>query len=190
MFLFPFSSISYFSLPSPWKCPLLPFLSSLSRGGPARHHWRSTSATPASFCSISSYSSPPFFLRSAFSMFFVIIFYFQFPYPSAFLCDTPLSSPLSAFIALASFNRSLAYLLLSPFYYSHLLRIRGIFWIFLNELYLTLLHLPSLRFHCVGGCWDRTQGRCDFGIGSETLRTTRRDLNHSARFHRHRLDLI
>jgi hypothetical protein len=24
-------------------------------------------------------------------------------------------------------------------------------------LYSTLLHLPLLRFHCVGGCWDRTQ---------------------------------
>ncbi len=23
-------------------------------------------------------------------------------------------------------------------------------------LYSTLLHLPPLRFHCVGGCWDRT----------------------------------
>ncbi len=24
-------------------------------------------------------------------------------------------------------------------------------------LYSTLLHLPPLRFHCVDGCWDRTQ---------------------------------
>jgi hypothetical protein len=24
-------------------------------------------------------------------------------------------------------------------------------------LYSTLLHLPPLRFRCVGGCWDRTQ---------------------------------
>ncbi len=23
--------------------------------------------------------------------------------------------------------------------------------------YSTLLHLPPLRFHCVGGCWDRTK---------------------------------
>ncbi len=29
----------------------------------------------------------------------------------------------------------------------------------------TLLHLPPLRFHCVRGCWDRTQQDCcDFGI--------------------------
>ncbi len=30
----------------------------------------------------------------------------------------------------------------------------------------TLLHLLPLRFHCVGGCWDRTQDCCDFGIDS------------------------
>jgi hypothetical protein len=29
----------------------------------------------------------------------------------------------------------------------------GIFYV----LYSTLPHLPPLRFHCVGGCWDRTQ---------------------------------
>jgi hypothetical protein len=27
------------------------------------------------------------------------------------------------------------------------------------------LHLPPLGFHCVGGCWDQTQGWCDFGLG-------------------------
>ena len=32
--------------------------------------------------------------------------------------------------------------------------------------YSTLLHLPPLRFYCVGGCWDRTQA---FGIDSQTL---------------------
>jgi hypothetical protein len=45
---------------------------------------------------------------------------------------------------------------------------RGIFWIFfmcVPVLYSTLLYLPSVRFHCVGGCWDRTQDCCDFGIG-------------------------
>jgi hypothetical protein len=35
--------------------------------------------------------------------------------------------------------------------------------------YFILLHLPPLRFHCVGGCWDRTQDCCDFGIGSQAL---------------------
>ncbi len=29
----------------------------------------------------------------------------------------------------------------------------GIFWIFFYVLYSTLLCLPPLRFHCVGGCW-------------------------------------
>jgi hypothetical protein len=33
----------------------------------------------------------------------------------------------------------------------------------------TLLHLLPLRFHWVGGCWDRTQGCCDFGGDSQTL---------------------
>jgi hypothetical protein len=32
-----------------------------------------------------------------------------------------------------------------------------------------LLHLPPLGFHCVGGCWDRIQDSCDFGIGCQTL---------------------
>jgi hypothetical protein len=36
-------------------------------------------------------------------------------------------------------------------------------------LYSILLHLPPLRFHCAGGCWDRTQDCCDFGIGWQTL---------------------
>ncbi len=32
--------------------------------------------------------------------------------------------------------------------------------------YSTPLRLPPLRFHCVGGCWDRTHDCCDFGIDS------------------------
>jgi hypothetical protein len=31
------------------------------------------------------------------------------------------------------------------------------------------VHLPPLRFHCVRGCWVRTQDRCDFGTGCQTL---------------------
>ncbi len=38
----------------------------------------------------------------------------------------------------------------------------------------TLLHLPPLRFHCVGGCWDRSQDCCDIGIHSHIR------FNHSA----------
>ncbi len=45
----------------------------------------------------------------------------------------------------------------------------GFIWIFFSVLYSTLLHLPPLRFHCVGGYWDRTQDSCDFGIGFQTL---------------------
>jgi hypothetical protein len=40
-----------------------------------------------------------------------------------------------------------------------------------------VLHTPPLRFHCVGGCWDRTQESCDYGIGCQ------RRSNHSARSH-------
>jgi hypothetical protein len=35
--------------------------------------------------------------------------------------------------------------------------------------YSTLLHLPPLRFQCVGGCWDPTQDCYDFGTDSQTL---------------------
>jgi hypothetical protein len=42
-------------------------------------------------------------------------------------------------------------------------------------LYPSLLHLPLLRFHCVGVCWFRTEDCCGFGFG-----TVRRSV-HSAR---------
>jgi hypothetical protein len=36
-----------------------------------------------------------------------------------------------------------------------------------------------LRFHCVRGCWDRTQDCCDSSIDSQMLHaTTRLDLIH------------
>ncbi len=50
--------------------------------------------------------------------------------------------------------------------------VRILTWAFLelfSGLYSKLLHLPPLRFHCVGRCWDRTQDGCDFGIGFQTL---------------------
>jgi hypothetical protein len=52
-----------------------------------------------------------------------------------------------------------------------MLRKRGIFMMFSFYVlgYTTLLNLPTLRFRCVGGCWDRTQDCCDFGIVSQTL---------------------
>jgi hypothetical protein len=34
---------------------------------------------------------------------------------------------------------------------------QGNFFDFFYELYSTLFHLPPLRFHCVGGCLDRTK---------------------------------
>ncbi len=46
----------------------------------------------------------------------------------------------------------------------------GIFWIFFcSVLYSTLLYLPPLGFHCVGGCWDRTQDSCNVYIDSRML---------------------
>jgi hypothetical protein len=48
------------------------------------------------------------------------------------------------------------------------------FWIrfiFFYVRYSTQLHLPPLRFHCVGGCWDRTQDCCDIGIDSHSTRS-------------------
>ncbi len=44
-----------------------------------------------------------------------------------------------------------------PFFVQNLVQTveqTGIFYV----LYLTLLNLPALRFHCFGGCWDRSPG--------------------------------
>jgi hypothetical protein len=46
---------------------------------------------------------------------------------------------------------------------------RGIFGFFSYVSYSILLHLRPLRFHLVGGYWDRTQDFCDFVIGSQKL---------------------
>jgi hypothetical protein len=45
----------------------------------------------------------------------------------------------------------------------------GGFFLFCSVQYSALLHLPPLRFHCADGCWDRTQDRCNWCIGSQTL---------------------
>jgi hypothetical protein len=53
------------------------------------------------------------------------------------------------------------------------------------------LHLPLIRFHCAGGCWDRTQDSCDFDIGCQMLKplgkissaNSARSHPHSARSH-------
>ncbi len=62
---------------------------------------------------------------------------------------------------------------------------RGLFWIFSFYVwYSTLLHLPPLRFHCVGGCWIRTPGQLRLRHWLSDALTTRLDLIHN------RLDLI
>jgi hypothetical protein len=43
---------------------------------------------------------------------------------------------------------------------------RGDFKNIFYVLYSTMFHLPPLRFHSVGGCWERILDCCDFGIGS------------------------
>ncbi len=40
---------------------------------------------------------------------------------------------------------------------------------FFSVQYSALLHLLPLRFHCADGCWDRTQDRCNWCIGRQTL---------------------
>ncbi len=44
----------------------------------------------------------------------------------------------------------------------------GFFYYFFRIL-LNTAHMPSLRFHCADGFWDRTQYRCNWCIGSQTL---------------------
>jgi hypothetical protein len=52
----------------------------------------------------------------------------------------------------------------------------GGIWEFFYVLYSTQLHLPPLRFHFVGGCWDRTQA-----VATSALAV--RHSYHSARSH-------
>ncbi len=42
----------------------------------------------------------------------------------------------------------------------------GFFFFFFYALYSTLLHLPPLRFYCVGGCWDRKSGIVNGSVGA------------------------
>jgi hypothetical protein len=56
--------------------------------------------------------------------------------------------------------------------------------IFFYVRYSTLLRLPPLRFHCLGGCWDLTQDSCDLRHWLSDALTNRLDLIHySARSH-------
>ncbi len=55
---------------------------------------------------------------------------------------------------------------------------------FVYVLYSTLLHLPPLRFHCVGGCWGWNPGMLRLRHWQSDALTTRLDLIHN------RLDLI
>jgi hypothetical protein len=58
-----------------------------------------------------------------------------------------------------------------------------LFFSYLCTLFNTV-YLPPIRFHCVGGRWDRTQASCDFGLGclSDAL-ATRLHIIHYTRLH-------
>ncbi len=58
---------------------------------------------------------------------------------------------------------------LQIFFYLFFIFGGGFYFCFSFVLYSTLLHLPPLRFHCADGCWDRTQDRCNWCIGSQIL---------------------
>jgi hypothetical protein len=61
---------------------------------------------------------------------------------------------------------------------------RGIIWIFFFVLYSTLLHLPLLRFYCVGGCWDRTVATSALAVRrSNQLARSNIQSARSARYH-------
>ncbi len=65
---------------------------------------------------------------------------------------------------------------------SHILIIKGGFFEeFLGNSFLNFIQhcfiCRPLRFHCVGGCWDRTRDYCDLGSGSQ------RRSNHSGTSH-------
>ncbi len=49
----------------------------------------------------------------------------------------------------------------------------GFFWIFFSPCTVfNMVSSATLRLHCVGGCWDRAQDCCDFGIGQSDALTT------------------
>jgi hypothetical protein len=61
-------------------------------------------------------------------------------------------------------------MIIAAFVYVKILLKRGTFFSFYVLVrYSTLLHLPPLRFHCVGGCWYRAKDYCDFGIDNQAL---------------------
>ncbi len=45
----------------------------------------------------------------------------------------------------------------------------------------TLLHLPPLRLHCVGGCWDRAQDCCDHRVHRVATAAFWRTINHAGK---------
>ncbi len=59
------------------------------------------------------------------------------------------------------------YIVKKPFYM--IIILKGNFFDFHTLFNTASYAAPPPRFHCVGGCWDRTQDCCDFGVGCQTL---------------------
>jgi hypothetical protein len=57
----------------------------------------------------------------------------------------------------------------SPLYLLRFLKEAFLYFFHFHVSYSILLCLPPFRFHCVGGCWGRTQNCCDFSVDSRTL---------------------
>ncbi len=65
---------------------------------------------------------------------------------------------------------------------------RGIFEEFYGNFFLNFIQhcficRPPPRFHCVGGCWDRTRDYCDLDTGSQKLYHSAASHPRSARSH-------
>jgi hypothetical protein len=66
----------------------------------------------------------------------------------------------------------------------------GDFRIFKSALYSALLYMPLLRFHCVGGCWDRTQAVATLALAVRISNHSAGSHPHSSKTHPLQLDLI
>jgi hypothetical protein len=58
---------------------------------------------------------------------------------------------------------------------------------FIHVILFNTVHLPPIRYHCVRGCWDRTQASCDYGLGclSDALAARLHLIRYSATSHPH-----
>jgi hypothetical protein len=100
-----------------------------------------------------------FTCKSRSEMFHAFVSYWHWPWHYG-INKTP---PFLHFLIAKGRTRTIAYF----FFFFNIFW--GDFFFILFVQYSALLHLPPLRFHCADGCWDRTQDRCNWCIGSQTL---------------------